>query len=529
MCGLAGFLNPNKIDYNGNVIDIMINTIQSRGPDDSGHWCDHEGKVTLGHRRLAIVDLSSAGHQPMNSACDKYVIVFNGEIYNHLDLRDELLQQGVIFKWIGHSDTETILACIVTWGVDETVKKMSGMFAFALWDKESKDLYLCRDRLGEKPLYYGWQDDVFLFGSELKALKAHPSFLNEINRDSINLLLNFNYIPAPNSIYKGIYKLIPGSLLKLNIEDRNIQISKYWTIEKAIENQKKQSNIKTPKQAVDMLESTLKNAVKQQMMADVPLGAFLSGGVDSSAIVSLMQSQSKVPINTFSIGFDIDKFNEAEFAKAVAEHLGTNHTELYVTSEMALNIIPQLAQLYDEPFADSSQIPTFLVSKLAKEHVTVSLSGDGGDELFCGYKHYLQTVNLWNKINRFPLWARKLTSILFGVINENVWDHLFKLLKLITSRFNHWKNPGYKIRKGIAAISSTTVEELHLNSVKTWNDADALVLNTSSINVNALNRMKSVNGLDAIERLMTIDSMMYLPDDLLVKVDRAAMGVSLET
>ena len=379
MCGLVGYLGgtPNGDSISDQVmLQGMADMIVSRGPDDHGVWVDRERRIGLGHRRLAIVDLSPAGHQPMPSASARYVIAFNGEIYNHLDLREELERAGRAPAWRGHSDTETLLAGFDAWGIRATIERAIGMFAFAVWDRETRVLTLARDRLGEKPLYYGWQGEgahaVFLFGSELKALRKHPAFDKQIDRGALSLMLRHNYIPAPYSIYKGIAKLPAASMLTISLDRRDPVVEPYWSATGAI-----QDGVRTPftgsaEQAVEELETLLKDAVRQQMMADVPLGAFLSGGVDSSAVVALMQSQSRRPVKTFSIGFYDTGYNEAEHAKAVAAHLGTEHTELYVTPQQAMDVIPRLPALYDEPFSDSSQIPTFLVSQLARQHVTVS-------------------------------------------------------------------------------------------------------------------------------------------------------------
>ena len=396
MCGFSGFLSCGNIDYPdeaSHLLGVMGNTLQPRGPDSEGVWSDRGAGIGLVHRRLAIVDLSPAGHQPMLSGSGRYVIAFNGEIYNHLDLRAELkamhvpASRAMTHTWRGHSDTETLLAGFDAWGIEATVKKCIGMFAFAVWDKQDRVLTLGRDRLGEKPLYYGWQGQgdgaAFLFGSELKALKVHPAFAAQVDRGALCLMMRHGYIPAPHSIYQGIFKLQPGCLLTLSLAQRTPQISTYWSGKSAVEQGLAQPFAGTPDQAVDALESLLKDVVRKQMMADVPLGAFLSGGVDSSTIVALMQDVAKEqggsPVKTFTIGFNEAGYNEAEYAKAVALHLGTDHTELYLSSQQAIDVIPKLPALYCEPFADSSQIPTFLVSQMAREHVTVSLSGDAGD------------------------------------------------------------------------------------------------------------------------------------------------------
>jgi len=385
MCGIAGFLWRESLPEPEAVIRGMADTLAHRGPDDAGFWIDQEAGVTLAHRRLSILDLSPAGHQPMASASGRYVIAFNGEIYNHLDLRLDLEKTNAVSAWRGHSDTETLLAGFEGWGIEETVKRVTGMFAFALWDRQNATLALGRDRLGEKPLYYGWQGNTFLFASELKAIEAHPAFSRQIDRGAVALLMRHNYIPAPYSIYHGIRKLLPGSLLTIGRQKRDETPVRYWDAREIVAEGLAQPFAGTPDEAADTLETLLSASVRRQMVADVPLGAFLSGGIDSSAVVALMQAQSSRPVRTFSIGFHEAEYDEARYAAAVAKHLGTEHTELYVTPRQTLDVIPRLPELYCEPFADSSQIPTFLVSQLARQHVTVSLSGDAGDELFGGY------------------------------------------------------------------------------------------------------------------------------------------------
>jgi len=442
----------------------MGDTIAHRDPDDSGVWCDNDAGVCLAHRRLSIVDLSPAGHQPMLSGSGRYVIVFNGEIYNHLSLRAELGQipyQGEI--WRGYSDTETLLACFDAWGIKATVKKSIGMFAFAVWDKQTRQLTLGRDRLGEKPLYYGWQGQgeqvVFLFGSELKALRAHPAFENSINRGALSLQLRHNYIPAPYSIYNGIAKLRSGCLLTVSLQQREPKEWAYWSALQVAESGVAQPFTGSAEQIIDELENLLNDAIRQQMMADVPLGAFLSGGVDSSLVVALMQAQSTQPVKTFTIGFHEQDYNEAVHAKAVVQHLGTEHTELYVTAKQAMAVIPNLPSLYDEPFSDSSQIPIFLVSQLAKQYVTVSLSGDAGDELFCGYDRYVKTANLWHKIALLPLPLRRLLAKGITSMSPNRWNCLAGFFPLSNSMRSI--NIGDKLHKGANALTSQSSNELY--------------------------------------------------------------------
>lgn len=547
MCGLVGFFGGAASHGEAGdeaMLKRMADTIVHRGPDDAGYWCDTERRIGLGHRRLSIVDLSSAGHQPMQSASGRYVIVFNGEIYNHLLLRQELenkralnpafpQREGESTFWRGHSDTETLLACFDAWGIQATVERAIGMFAFAVWDRPAGTLTLARDRIGEKPLYYGWQGQgnhaVFLFGSELKALRAHPVFENNVNRGALSLQLRHGAVPAPYSIYEGISKLLPGCLLTLSLQQREPKVWAYWSGAQTAESGVANAFTGTPDQAVDELEVLLKDAVRQQMMADVPLGAFLSGGVDSSTVVALMQVQSSRPVRTFSIGFREKDYNEAEHAKAVARHLGTDHTELYVAAEQAMAVIPRLPTLYDEPFADVSQIPTFLVSQLARQHVTVSLSGDAGDELFCGYTRYQMTANLWRKFAVVPLPLRKLLAAGIAGMSPRSWNRVAGLMEGLLPRSAWVSNMGDKLHKGAEVLASQSSDALYLGLVSFWHNPDAAVIGGHEPSTLLAGNAPALNGLDDVQRMMALDMLTYLPDDLMVKVDRAAMGVSLET
>jgi len=507
----------------------MADTIISRGPDDFGTWQDEVTGIGLAHRRLSIVDLSSAGHQPMFSVSGRYVIAFNGEIYNHLDLRTELGRSKAAASWRGHSDTETLLAGFDAWGIRKTLEQAVGMFAFAVWDRQSNTLTLARDRLGEKPLYYGWMNGVFLFGSELKALKAHPVWKGEVDRGALSLYMRHNYIPTPYSIYKGISKLRPGCLLTVSLAQREPAIAAYWSGAKvAVEGV---ANIFTGSahQAVNDLEVLLKDAVRQQMMADVPLGAFLSGGVDSSTVVALMQAQSSRPVQTFTIGFNEEGYNEAVHAKAVAKHLGTDHTELYVTAEQALAVIPRLPSLYDEPFSDSSQIPTFLVSQLARQHVTVALSGDAGDELFCGYNRYQMTANLWRKLAAVPRPIRRMAAMMLTSVAPQSWDRFAARLAALAPSTARFANVGDKLHKGADVLSCQSSDALYLGLVSHWHDPASIVIGGHEPPTLLNGELPDLEGLDDVQRMMALDMLNYLPDDILTKVDRAAMGVSLET
>lgn len=524
MCGFSGFYTAKQLFGDVSpLLQCMGSAIFNRGPDSYGVWYDSQFGIGFVHRRLAIVDLSDAGHQPMESLSGRYVLAYNGEVYNHQELRREL-EQISNRQWRGHSDTETLLAAIEQWGFKVTLQKATGMFAMALWDNQARRLQLARDRFGEKPLYYGWQKESFLFGSQLSALRAHPAFSPEINRDAIALLLRHNYIPAPYSIYNQIFKLLPGTILTVN-SDKHLQIESYWSVRDAMTQAASKLDNTPADQQIDSLEQTLKQAVAGQMMADVPLGAFLSGGVDSSIIVALMQAQSNKPVKTFSIGFDDPRFNEAEFAKAVANHLGTEHTELYVTAKDALAVIPKLPEIYDEPFSDSSQIPTYLVSKMAKEYVTVSLSGDAGDELFCGYNRYLLTARVWRNLNRVPVFVRKMLAYMLNAIPIKGWNALGNVLPARVKQ----SNLGDKLHKAAAVLTCRDVEQLYLGLVSHWHSPEEVVLGSKEPTTALTDPQRKANFSDPILQMMAQDTLSYLPDDILVKVDRAAMAVSLET
>lgn len=535
MCGFTGFLGG--IPTHGPagdeaVLTKMANTIANRGPDDAGYWVDADQRIGLGHRRLAIVDLSAAGHQPMASSSGRHVLAFNGEIYNHMDLRAELDKGGNAPYWRGHSDTETLLAGFSFWGVAATLQRAIGMFAFAVWDREARVLTLGRDRLGEKPLYYGWQGEgqnrVFLFGSELKALKAHPSFAASVDRDALCLMMRHNYIPSPYSIYQGILKLEPGCLLEVSIDRPDACMTRYWSAASVISESAAGMFTGNAKGAIDELETLLKSAIKMQMMADVPLGAFLSGGIDSSTVVALMQAQSSRPVKTFTIGFNEAGFNEAEHAKAVARHLGTDHTELYVTAQEAMDVIPQLPSLYCEPFSDSSQIPTYLVSKLARQNVTVSLSGDAGDELFCGYNRYLLADKVWGQLSSIPKWMRHLAINGLTSFSPSRWNSLTQPIRgLLPGSLQH-ANLGDKLHKAAAVLGSQNSDSLYLGLVSHWHEPTGLVISGKEPPTWLRGKRLPLSGLSHIQRMMALDTVTYLPDDILAKVDRAAMGVSLE-
>ncbi len=533
------------------IAEKMADSIAHRGPDDAGVWVDESIGIALAHRRLSILDLSPAGNQPMVSASGRYVIAFNGEIYNHLAMRRELddvdyraspammphprnreaKSRGDPVTWRGHSDTETLLAGFEAWGIEATLKKTVGMFAIALWDREKRVLTLARDRMGEKPLYYGFQNDTFVFGSELKAIKAHPDFVGEIDRDVICLYLRHSYIPAPYSIYKGIKKLLPGTYLQLPFSHdfntlRAASPNVYWSLAEVAAQGVAAPFVGSDAEAIAALDSQLKQSIGLQMMADVPLGAFLSGGVDSSTIVTLMQAQSARPIKTFSIGFDEQGYNEAGYAKAVAQHLGAEHTELYVSSAEAMQVISMQGRMYDEPFADSSQIPTFLVAQMARQHVAVSLSGDAGDELFCGYNRYT-LADTWGRIEKVPFGVRRVAGRLIKSVAPSTLDAFFKQpANFLTLPVNMGEKLG---KLATLLVNVDSVDELYYSLVSEIDNPEQVVIGgqepaTWLTEVG----MKSSFG-DPKLHMMLMDAMTYLPDDILVKVDRAAMANSLET
>jgi asparagine synthase (glutamine-hydrolysing) len=531
VCGIAGvFDSAHRLgdrELQVTVLD-MVNTLHHRGPDDSGAWSDAEAGIALGHRRLSIVDLSPEGHQPMSSACGRYVISFNGEVYNFKALRRELENLGYRFR--GHSDTEVMLACISQWGVLSAVKRFNGMFAFALWDRRERKLHLVRDRLGEKPLYYGGMGTTFMFGSELKALRIHPDFRRDLNRDALALYLRYQYIPAPYSIYKGISKVQPGMIVTIDATNSTspLHFTRYWSVRSAAERGVADPFAGSDREALDQLDHLLRDAVKLRMQADVPLGAFLSGGLDSSTVVALMQAQSGRPVQTFTIGFYENGYNEAHDAKAVARHLGTAHTELYVSPEEAMAVIPRLPTLYDEPFSDSSQIPTFLISELARRDVTVSLSGDGGDELFGGYNRYFLGLKVWQMIGWTPMKVRALAAGGLTMLSPEDWETMFRWMARVLPKSLKLRNPGGKVHKLAEMLRTENPEAFYLRLVSHWEAPSALVIQASEP-VTALTDQAQWADLQGFaHRMMYLDAITYLPDCILVKVDRASMGVSLE-
>lgn len=524
MCGFAGFIMGAALSAeSGRMLRKMTDAIAHRGPDDSGVWMDEEAGVALGHRRLAIIDLSAAGHQPMVSRSGRFVIIYNGEIYNFRALRSELEALAVAPNWRGHSDTEVLLAAIEHWGIRETLARLNGMFAFAVWDRETRELTLARDRLGEKPLYYGRCGGTFLFGSELKALQAHADFSAEVDREALTLFLRHNYVPAPHSIWRGISKLPPAHFVEVSEHGRLVgEPRPYWDFpEKAREGAAEP--LPDEPGLIDRLEALLKEAVALRMEADVPLGAFLSGGIDSSTIVALMQAQSSRPVRTFTIGFDEKGFNEADHARAVARHLGTDHTELYATPKDALALVPRLPRIWDEPFADSSQIPTYLVSELTRRHVTVSLSGDAGDELFGGYNRYFLGMRIWNALGWAPLGGRRLLARALAA------PALGRAAAASLAPFPRYRtlNIADRLPKVADIVGERTPQGLYRRLVSHAKDPASLVLGGSE--PATLLSEPAPDFRDFRQTMMYLDTLTYLPDDILAKVDRASMAVSLES
>lgn len=529
MCGIAGYFTlprSKSPDQMTAEVTRMTDAIILRGPDDSGAWVDAENGIALGHRRLSILDLSPLGHQPMTSADGRFVIVFNGEIYNFQHLRTELEKHG--HTWRGHSDTEIMLAAFSQWGITEATKRFNGMFAFAVWDKEERTLTLGRDRLGEKPLYYGWLGDTFVFASELKAIRALPGFNAAINRDAICAQLRFNYIPDPWCIYEGLHKLPPASHITLKAPAEKPTPQLYWDLRQVIEHSLDHPFTGSESEAIDTFEALLKEAVGMRMVADVPLGAFLSGGVDSSLIVAMMQQQSARPVRTFTIGFDVAEYNEAQYAKEVANHLKTDHTEMYVTGQDALDTIPLMPGLYDEPFSDYSQIPTYLVCKMARQHVTVALSGDAGDELFGGYERYFVGRNLWDKFAWMPPALKKLTAAAMTVVPPGALNSLGNLAKpVLPTRLRHVPF-GDKLHKLAEVVAAPGMESLYLTLMSHWKRPEDIVIGGHDRDTSITDTRGWPRVSDFTHRMMHLDMETYLPGDILTKVDRAAMGVSLE-
>lgn len=526
MCGIAGFWQsrPGRISTRETLLKMGA-ALEHRGPDDCGMFFEDSAGLGLVHRRLSILDLSSAGLQPMTSSSGRYTIAFNGEIYNFEEIKSELNSRH---KWRGHSDTEVMLEAFERWGLVNAVKRFVGMFAFVLWDGVEQKLHLVRDRLGIKPLYYGVVDGALVFASELKAIRQYPGFQAAIDRDALALYMRHNYVPSPHCIYRGQFKLRPGYIATITKPTGDPHQAAFWSAFEIAESGLRSPSNYDDREAVERLEQELKRAVGLRMIADVPLGAFLSGGIDSSAIVAVMQAQSVQPIKTFTIGFDESEYNEAAHAKRVAAHLGTDHTELYVRPSDALNVVPSLPLIFDEPFADSSQIPTFLVSQLARRQVTVSLSGDGGDELFGGYNRYFLITNLWNRTKVLPPAARSMIANLIARVPPSGIDKLGRLFRPFLPQALRWSAIGDKAHKLVPFFSLEDPQSMYLQALSHWSEPSRVVLGANEPDTVKTFISKS-SGLGSIEEgMMLTDLANYLPDDILTKVDRTSMAVSLE-
>lgn len=519
MCGIAGLVDLKR-NLDGNELALqakrMADAMHHRGPDTGGQWTDTPSGVALAFRRLAIIDLTPSGHQPMLSGSQRFAITFNGEVYNFRELRSELEERGIQFR--GTSDTEVILEAFGHWGVEATAKRLIGMFAIALWDREERRLWLIRDRLGIKPLYFGTAGDQFLFGSELKALRAVDGWQPEIDRDAIAAYLRFNYIPAPRSIYKNIFKLPPGSILSI-VPGGDPDVQRYWTMADVIQQERIEA---TDNQVIGAAETLMRDAVNRRMVSDVPLGALLSGGVDSTTVAALMQAESGVPIRTFTIGFEDAAYDEAGDARAVAAHIGSDHTELYLSANRARDLIPQLPDWYDEPFADSSALPTRLVSQLARKDVTVALSGDGGDEVFFGYNRYLAAEDAWQRMSQMSGWRRKLFASAAESLSIASWDRLAKLIP--ASR--RPRMLGDKMHKLASVFRQPDQNSIYRRLVSQWDDPAAFIAEGTETTAEAWRTADQLS--DFAERMAFLDTVTYLPDDILTKVDRASMSISLE-
>ena len=522
MCGIAGFIAgraQSAAPQLSNIAGSMNRSLQHRGPDDDGVWIDAEAGVALVHRRLSIVDLSMAGHEPMISADGRYVLVYNGEVYSHEEIRPSLIARGVSFR--GHSDTEVILELIAAFGLDATLPRLIGMFALALWDRRERTLTLVRDRLGIKPVYWAKFGDLFLFGSELKALRAHPGWTPRIDRNAAASFMRLNYIPAPHTVYEGVHKLEPGTILALPWGGEP-RIERFWDARKVA-----QAGLADPlrgsdRELTDELEALLTDAVGRRMIADVPLGAFLSGGTDSSTVVALMKAANVGPVKTFTIGFDVAGFDEAPHAAAVARHLGTDHTELMVTARQALDTIPQLPEWFDEPFADASQIPTHLVSAMTRRHVTVALSGDGGDELFAGYNRYRMARRFWRGMSLLPRGLRQKLAVVLTDISPDRWS---RALSLLPARLPG--QIGDKLHKAASVLALADGDAVYRRLVTHW-EPDQVMPGTSEPKGILWDHTLATEFPSLLDRMQLLDLVTYLPDDILTKVDRASMAVALE-
>ena len=524
MCGIAGiFAASARLNGIEETAGRMAATLRHRGPDAGGAWSDLSAGIAFAHRRLAIIDLSPAGDQPMRSASGRFMLVHNGEIYNHQELRDELLLLDPQLHFRGHSDTEVMLAAFEQWGIEDSVRRFHGMFAFAVWDRHERCLILARDRFGEKPLYYGWAGDSLLFGSELKALRACEECPCEIDRGALSQYFCFNAVPAPHTIYKGIFKLPPATYLRVSAAARYAEPSFYWSLAEVIDQGLAQPFRGSEQEAVEELDRLLQETVRLQMISDVPLGAFLSGGIDSSTMVALMQKQQAAHTRTFSIGLHDSGYNEAESARRVAAHLGTEHTELYLDTRDAISVIPSLAHIYDEPFADSSQIPQLLLSELARRYVTVCLSGDGGDEVFGGYNRYLWVDRIWKAIGWLPRPARRMAATLCTALPARAWNAMFRTMGAILPEALRHRLPGDKLHKLAPVLDAANAREMYAALASHWKENE-LVLGVGGLELRFITKRE----LGLVPEMMYLDSTRFLPDDVLTKVDRASMANGLE-
>ena len=548
MCGITGYwlLNHQFSEAEmSRIIKNMTDSLIHRGPDDSGVWMDPKLGLALGHRRLSIIDLSPAGRQPMRTSDGKYVIAFNGEIYNHNLLRNKLSELGYTVNWNGNSDTETLLLCLENWGIEKTLQSCVGMFAISIWDIQTQTLTLARDRLGEKPIYYGWNNEAFIFGSELKALRAYVGFKQNICRKALSQYFRFSYVPAPLSIYQGIFKLEPGCLLSISGAPPKVtplepirpggthgrlNIKRWWSLKQKVE--LGIDYFETEDNLIQNIEKQLVESVNYQSSADVSLGAFLSGGVDSSTIVAIMQQQTKKRIKTFTIGFEERNFNEALYSRSISKHLGTDHFEMFVTSKNALDLIPNLPVIYDEPFADSSQIPTFLVSQMAKAEVTVALSGDGGDELFGGYNRYIWAPKIWNKFGSIPYSFRQVLLKGVKLVPKNIINRIENYPLMQGIGINNLSDKLQKTTQALDGVKN--LNTMYLKLISNRSDPANIVLGIEYASQEnskiILNDSLPESGVEEDSlSMMYMDAMTYLPDDILSKVDRASMACGLET
>jgi asparagine synthase (glutamine-hydrolysing) len=527
MCGIVGFIDREthaESEALRERVLCMADTLRHRGPDDRGAFVDPRSGVALGHRRLSILDLSDHGAQPMKSSCGRYAIAYNGEAYNFREIRAELEAHGHAFR--GHSDTEVVVESMSRWGIEETLERLNGMFALAVWDVREGTLTLARDRLGKKPVYYGWMGRCFLFASELKALLIHPSFRREIDRDALGLLVRYSYIPAPYCIFRGLRKLEAGCLLRVSAEQgaTDAEQRAYWPRRAVVDAAESDPFGGTADEATDRLDGLLRDAVARRMISDVKLGALLSGGVDSTAVVAMMQAQSDRPVRTFSIGYREQEFDEARHAAEIAKFLGTEHRELYVTPDQAMAVIPQLPTIYDEPFADTSQIPTYLVSRLTREDVTVALSGDGGDELFAGYNKYAGSVKRWRTFARYPHWLRRGTARALGTVAATTSPRSPR----DPSQLERWRRLGGSLALESELLDARCATEVFARKSSRCTGAGTIVLGAGDPLTIFTDPSRWPERRDPVEQMMFLDLSAYLPEDILMKVDRASMAVSLE-